>query len=187
MHLLLNAQPDKDWLDVVSAVGTIVTPLLVLILSGVGWRLKQQQEKSIRLEESLREDRIALYHRILEPFIIMLMSDAQWASDPKNKNKDKLAAGSKILLSLDYRRDTFGLSLMASDSVVKAYNEMFQNIYNRGESTEGSSEEFYRDVLKNLGNFLLEVRKDMGQSKTELKFLDMLESFITDARDQKWK
>ena len=88
---------------------------------------------------------------------------------------------------MDYRRDTFGLSLMASDSVVKAYNEMFQNIYNRGESTEGSSEEFYRDVLKNLGNFLLEVRKDMGQSKTELKFLDMLESFITDARDQKWK
>jgi hypothetical protein len=80
---------EKTWLDYLTAFGSIATPILVLVLTGIGWRLRTRIERRIALEDSLREDRIASYDAILKPFIILLMSDAAWQSDQKNKNKDK--------------------------------------------------------------------------------------------------
>ena len=48
------------------------------------------------------------------------------ASDPKTKNKDKNKIGAEKMLSLEYRKTSFGLSLIGSDSVVLAYNDLMQ-------------------------------------------------------------
>ncbi|MEZ9124986.1 hypothetical protein AB4145_00100 [Vibrio splendidus] len=85
---------EKHWLDVVTAIGSIATPIIVLVVSSVGWKIKQNIERKIELENKLRDDRIDIYNQILEPFIIILMSDAAWEMDKRNRGKNKADVGS---------------------------------------------------------------------------------------------
>ena len=133
-----------------------------------------------KLEEQLRDDRIEIYNQILEPFIVLLMSDAAWASDPKNKNKDKFKTATAKMLSLEYRKTSFRLSLIGSDSVVSAYSDLLQYFYNR--TTSSSSPSDIGETVSLLGSFLLEIRKSMGNESTKLDKLGMLEWFLTDVR-----
>lgn len=60
-----------SWLGYLTAFGSVATPLIVLTLTAIGWRLRMQLERRIALEDKRREDRIATYNEILEPFIIL--------------------------------------------------------------------------------------------------------------------
>lgn len=126
---------EKDWIDYVVALSNTLTPLLVLALTGVGWHIKNNVEKNTdlelknlerikELEDKLHVDRIETYNLLLEPFIIMFTSDAIFNSDPKykGKTKDQLSIGR--MLSVDYRKITFKLSLVADNSVIRAYNAL---------------------------------------------------------------
>jgi hypothetical protein len=120
----VNCMAQHSWLDYVTAVGSITTPLLVLALTAVGWRLRARLERKIALEDKLREDRIGTYNKILEPFILLLTSDAAWQADPRNRGKNKNDLAQLKLLSLEYREQGFRLSLVGSDAVVKSYGIM---------------------------------------------------------------
>ncbi len=122
---------NKTWLDFLTAFGSIATPILVLFLTGAGWKIRQSIEHKTKLEEKLRDDRIEIYHQILEPYIIILMPDAAWNLDPKNKGKDKNNEATAKLLSLEYRKLSFRLSLIGSDNVVKAFNNLYQYFYKK--------------------------------------------------------
>lgn len=172
---------EQTWLDYVVAIGTISTPVLVLVVGAIVWKYRQSIERKIRLEEQLRDDRIEIYHQILEPFIMLLMSDAAWTSDPKNKNKDKTKLATIKMLSLEYKKTSFRLSLIGSDSVVSAYNDLMQYFYSRADTSSTSSSDI-RDMICLLGGFLLEIRKSMGNEATEIDNWGMMEWFITDAR-----
>lgn len=173
----------NNWLDYVTAIGAIATPLIVLGMSAIGWSFKQKLERQKDLEDKLREDRIFTYNEILEPFIILLMTDAAWQSDPKNKNRNKDEIAQKKLLSLDYRKTGFKLSLVGSDSVVAAYNDLLQLFYDTEPSDTGdvALDKLYK-MMDLLGTFLLEIRKSMGNESTQLDNWQMLEWFMTDAR-----
>ena len=121
----------KHWIDYVAAIGAIATPLLVLMLSAIGWRLKQSVERRRELENKLHADRIATYNQILEPFIILFMTDAAWAHDPKNKGKNKSDLATVRMLSLEYRNASFKLSLVGSDAVVIGFNNLFQFFFSQ--------------------------------------------------------
>ena len=121
---------EKTWIDYLSAIGSVATPILVLLLTAVGWKYRQSIEHRIKLEEKLRKDRIDIYNAILEPFIILLMSDKAWKSDKKNKNKDKSQIAVNKMLTLDYRKTSFKLSLIGSDDVVFSFNSLMQYFYN---------------------------------------------------------
>ena len=125
--------PDPTWLDYLSAIGAITTPILVLGLTAMGWKIRHGLERRFDLDAKLREDRITAYNEILEPFIILLMSDPAWKADPKNKGKDKNQLAMQTMLSLAYRRHAFKLSLVGADSVVKAYNNLMQHVFHRGD------------------------------------------------------
>lgn len=172
----------KTWLDYLTAFGSIATPILVLALTGIGWRLRAHIERRLTLEDKLREDRIGTYNAILKPFIILLMTDLAWQSDPKNKNKDKNEIAMRTLLSLEYREQGFRLSLVGSDPVVKAYNNLLQYFYQRGEEATPPKESDIKQMMDLLGQFLLEIRRSMGNEATKLTNWDMLEWFLTDAR-----
>ncbi|MEZ8602042.1 hypothetical protein [Vibrio splendidus] len=161
---------EKHWLDVVTAIGSIATPIIVLVVSSVGWKIKQNIERKIELENKLRDDRIDIYNQILEPFIIILMSDAAWEMDKRNRGKNKADVGSAKMLTLEYRRLGFKLALMANDEVVKAYNDMMQYLYNMNEN--GQPENFLKDMMRLLGTFLIEIRKSMGNEATKLDYWD---------------
>ena len=104
---------DKHWLDYVTAIGAIATPIFVLVITAVGWRLRKTVERKAELENQLREDRVAIYNDILEPFIILLMSDAAWEHSKQNKGKNKNEIATGKMLSLEYKKLAFQLSLVS--------------------------------------------------------------------------
>lgn len=112
---------NSTWLDYVTAIGAIATPIIVVALGAVGWRIRTKFERHLELENKLREDRIETYNDILEPFVILFMTDIAWKADLKNKNRDKNLIAQQALLSLEYRRKVFKMSLVGSDAVVTAY------------------------------------------------------------------
>lgn len=178
--------PEKDWLDYVVAIGSIATPIFVLALTAVGWKFRSSVERKMELDNQLREDRIEIYNQILEPFVILLMSEAAWAKDKRNKNKNKNDFAANEMLTLNYRRLGFRLSLLAPDPVVLAYNNLMQYFYNMGDNPPNDPDHgFLKDVLKLLGTFLVEIRKSMGNEATKLDHWDMCEWWMKDARTLK--
>ncbi len=175
---------DKHWLDYLTGIGSIATPLLVLVLTAVGWKLRQTVDRRIELENQLREDRIEIYNQILEPFIIILMSDAAWEHNKQNKGRDKSEIAIGKMLSLEYRKLAFKLSLVGSDAVVLAYNELMQFFYAH-EEDPAPIETRLKAMMALLGNFLLAIRRSMGNEFTGLTNWQMLEWFMKDVR--KWR
>jgi hypothetical protein len=173
---------EKTWIDYLSAIGSVATPILVLLLTAVGWMYRQSIERRIKLEEKLREDRIDIYNAILEPFIILLMSDKAWKSDKKNKNKDKNQIAVNKMLTLDYRKTSFKLSLIGSDAVVFSFNNLMQYFYNQPDGEQSPKDSDLQKMLELLGKFLLEIRRSMGNESTKIDNWGMIEWFITDAK-----
>lgn len=174
---------EKHWLDYISAIGAVATPILVLVLTAIGWKLRQSVERERLLEDKLRGDRIDTYNLILEPFIILFMTDVAWSMDKANKGKDKGEVATAKMLSLEYRKYGFKLSLVGADSVVIAYNELMQFFYNQKEIA-APTEDNLKEMMRLLGIFLLEIRRSMGNEATCLSNWQMLEWFMKDAR--KW-
>jgi len=171
----------KHWLDYLTAFGAVATPMLVLVLTGVGWKFRKSIDRKIELEDKLREDRINTYNVILEPFTLLLMTQAAWEHDKqnKNKNKDDIAVGK--LLSLDYRKAAFKLTLVANDPVVLSYNNLMQFFYSQNDPQTVTDDKL-KSMLSLLGTLLLEIRKSMGNEATKLDNWQMLEWFMTDVR-----
>lgn len=174
----------KHWIDYISAIGAVATPILVLVLTAIGWKLRQSVERERLLEDKLREDRIDTYNLILEPFIILFMTDVAWSMDKVNKGKDKGEVATAKMLSLEYRKYGFKLSLVGADSVVIAYNELMQFFYNQKEIA-APTEDNLKEMMRLPGIFLLEIRRCMGNEATCLSNWQMLEWFMKDAR--KWR
>ena len=173
---------EKTWVDYLVAIATVFTPILIIIFSAIGWKYRQSIERKLKIEEKLRDDRIEIYNQILEPFIILLMSDAAWSSDPKNKNKDKIKIATSKMLSLEYRKNSFKLSLIGSDSVVMSFNDLMQHFFQTAENNSTNSSDTGKKTISILGNLLLEIRKSMGNESTKIDNWGMIEWFITDAK-----
>lgn len=171
---------DPTWLPYVTAIGAVATPILIAGLGGFGWLLKNRIERRLELENKLRSDRIEIYNEILEPFIVMFMTDAAWNHDPKNRHKSKEDIGIKKALSLEYRKQAFRLALVGSDGVVRAYNDLMQSFFNA--SDEPPDESRVIGMLSLIGQLLLEIRRSTGNEDTKIDKWGMLEWFITDAR-----
>jgi hypothetical protein len=168
---------EKTWLDYVTAFGAAATPIIVLLLTGLGWRFRNRLERKLLLENNLRADRIATYNTILEPFIILLTPPAAWKEDPETSEKDKDAVFYSKLTSLRYRQSAFQLALVANDAVVKSYSDLMQFFWQCADASATSPPDV-KQITSLLGRFLLEVRKSMGNEGTELNNLEMLEWFI---------
>ncbi|MDO9518951.1 MAG: hypothetical protein Q7L19_01905 [Pseudohongiella sp.] len=171
---------EPTWLTYLSTIGAIATPIILFVFGAIGWRIRNAIERKDDLERKLRDSRVEIYNHILEPFIIMFVSDIAWAQDPKNKGKDKMALGVGKALSLEYRKYAFSLALLGSDGVVIAYNDLMQHLFNQAEVNE--PEEKATKMMALIGALLLEIRKSMGNEATKLDKWGMLEWFITDAR-----
>ncbi len=185
----------NDWLDYVTAFGTVATPVLVLILTGIGWHIKSRLEavresenkkldRIRELEDKLREDRIEIYNALLEPFFVLFTTDVVFSQDPKYKGKNKKEYSIGKMLTVDYRKVGFKLSLIADDSVVMAYNQLMQFFYHTKENP-AEPEIHTSQWLHLLGNLLLEIRKSLGNKETKVDEWEMLEWFITDVQNMR--
>ena len=89
--------------------------------------------------------------------------------EPDDDDKQKKIFGS------EYYWTAFRLTLIGSDGVIRAYNDLFQHLYH-GEEDDGLR---YASLL---GTLLLEIRRSMGNDETEIDNWDMLEWLIIEAR-----
>lgn len=186
---------EKSLLDTICAIATLVTPVLLLVLGGIGWLVQnrigasqaRQETQAVRiaeLEDKLREDRIATYNALLEPFFFMFTSDAAFAQDPKYKNKKKDEIAIARMLSVEYRLVGFKLSLVANDSVVRSYNKLMQFFYHTeqdGRPLEAKTSHW----ISLMATLLLEIRKSMGNQSSALDRWEMIEWFMQDALKMK--
>ena len=132
------------------------------------WYFQNRIETARREREKLSEERRRIYIDILEPFIRI------WVGIKTPKESDKAL---KIMLSYDYKKLTFELNLMGSDEVVHSLNELMQYIY-KHETDTTNADPF--ELIKLMGELLLSIRMDLGNTKTGLTAIDMLKSQIKD-------
>ena len=66
--------------------------------------------------------------------------------------------------------------MFGSDEVVKAYNDLFQYLI----KLDSANQKNHKETMRVFGNFLLEIRKSLGNKSTELNEYDMLRGMLTD-------
>jgi len=179
-------------LQIMTALGSVATPVLLAVFSAIGWAIKRKieatqraEERARRLEEELREDRLKVYNQVLEPFIIIFTKDEGIAAEKAYKGKKKETLAQEKILSVSYRQAVFKLSLFASDEVVRSYNEMMQFFYAQAEPSASDLEGATVKLMDLFGAFLLAIRKSVGNETTKLDNLAMLEWLVSDIRKLK--
>ena len=144
----------------------LLPTFLVVITGLITWFLKDKSEKLKFQREKLIEEKRLNYEKVLEP-IIRTFAGA--------KDKKEMDKAIKQVQSFDYKKTAFQLMLFGSDEVVKAYNNYFQYLYKYEDKRNNPVE-----MIETLGSVILEIRKDLGNSKTALNQFDMLRFLITD-------
>jgi hypothetical protein len=189
-------------IDYLTAIGAIATPILVLLLTGIGWSIRHRLEKAREreskeieearrreeklrdeareLEEKLREYRTDIYDEILEPFVILFTKDEGLPKGKDFRGKTNADVAVAKALSLEYRQAAFKFLLVGSDKVIRVYNNLMQFFYTQ----EGKqvTEETTKEMMTLLGMLLLEIRKSVGNEATRLHYFEMLEFLIKDVR-----
>ncbi|MBI5326157.1 MAG: hypothetical protein HZB41_12950 [Ignavibacteriae bacterium] len=149
-------------MEILKVLGPSLITLLGII---IGWFLKDKSEKFRLQKESLLSTKRENYIKILTPFIRVLTGV---------KNNNELEVAIKEIQSFDYKQTAFNLMIFGSDSVTNSYNNLFQYLYQNQNATD------HTPLLILFGKLLLEIRKEFGNKKTNLKELDMLKFLITD-------
>ena len=161
------------FINYITAIGTIATPILLIVISAIGWYLKSRIEASWnteaalrrraeKLEEAIRDDRLQVYNEILEPFIMVFTKEEGLSANGPRRGKTKEQNALEIMQSLKYRQTAFKLSLFANDDVVKAYNNLMQFSYKMGSDTVSTEEHEPIAIVRVFGDFLLEIRKSVA-------------------------
>ncbi|MCY4009790.1 MAG: hypothetical protein OXF22_08600 [Anaerolineaceae bacterium] len=169
-------------METVIDIAEIATPILLLFFTARFEVARRREERWRDIEMRLHEDRIAIYNSILEPFVILFSSKGSLPDKPKFKSKKyksmtNQAVAVEILLSAEYRDTGFKLALFGSDGVVRSYYRLQQNAFRHAEGNIASDKMLLVDLL---GNFLLEIRRSVGNETTKIKNYELLGWFIKD-------
>ena len=151
----------ENWLDIIRLTITLIASVAIpIVIFIVGNRITGLRQ----LEEKLRNDRIEIYDKILEPFFLIFSTEAIIQGSLKSK-KEKPKTGVELatekLLNLDYQAYSFKLSLIGSDEVLRAYNNLMQAYFHLSESIEENAN-VGEGLIMYMAVLLLEVRKNLG-------------------------
>lgn len=146
----------------------IIIPLITLL---IGIYFQKQRDKLLIEQETFFQKKRENYFRVIEPIVLMISN----ASNKKEQEK----VIQKILTN-EYRKEVLALSLYGNDLVVKAFNNLFQFIYNEEKLKENPTL-----LIPLLGKILVEMRKELGNKNTTLDEFGVLEFLIKDINDLK--
>ncbi len=145
----------------------VVTPLVGALVGFGVWYFQSRIDALRKEQERLHDDRRKIYSSVLEPFVRLF-------AGIKDQQQNKKAL--KQMLSFEYKRTAFEFSLIGADDVVKAFNNLMQYVYSfdadEGEKPNPS------ELLRLWGEFMLQIRRNVGSPKTKLRPVDMLRSQI---------
>jgi hypothetical protein len=135
---------------------TALTPVLVVLLAGVGWLYRHERERRTAAEQQVSERKYQAYVTLLDVFFDMMKAVRQKKKLPEQQLVDQMVDANKDLM------------LYASDDVLSLYHDWLNKS---------------RDGVVDLGQFgelILSIRRDMGHAKTRIKSDDVLRQMITD-------
>jgi len=150
-------------------VNVLITPLFGAAVGFAVWYFQSRIDTLRRAQERLHDERRKIYSDVLEPFIRVFAG----LREPKEMQK-----AMRQLVSFEYRRTAFEFSLMGSDEVVRAFNDMMQYIYKF--DGEGEAKPDPKQMMRLWGAFLLQIRKSVADPKTALTDVEMLRGIIKD-------
>ena len=151
-----------DWINF------LLTPVVAAIVGLAVWFVQSRVELVRRERDKLHDERRKIYSDVLDPYIRAFSG----IKDPQTQ-----AEILQKITSHEYRKTSFEFALLASDDVVKAFNQMMQYFFT-AEAEGGAADPI--EMLKRWGGFLLEIRKNIGDPRTGLSEIDMLRGHITD-------
>lgn len=162
--------------EVITAIGSIATPILLLIFGGIGASYRnhmdkknqmeaERREKEQKLAEAMREERLVIYNQVMEPFVLIMT---------KNKEGSDLAT---IFSSKQYVHAVLKFNIFASDEAVQAHNQLRKYAY---ASVGQNSPENAKQFMDLLGNLFLQIRKDSGNEQTNLDSKSMFVGLLKD-------
>lgn len=144
-----------SWNTIVSVLA-VFTPILLVILAGVGWLYRHEKERREAVERQLSEHKYKAYITLLDIFFDMI----------KETKEDKVINQNKIVnRMIDANKN---LILYGSDEVVCTYQKWL-DIARNG-----------KVGLKQFGEIVISMRRDMGNWNTKITPKDVLQQFILD-------
>lgn len=170
----------------------VAVPVLLALGAGVGGILmffvRVRLEEIRAAEERLSGERRKVYGELLLPYVQLFTPSrekAQQVLPPTTRKEsrkqqaepDHTEQAMARILSVEYRQTAFDLMLIASDDVVRAYNDLMQFTFRM---VDADPSERSWEVLSKMGQLLLEIRRSLGIKDTELTNVDMLRFMITD-------
>jgi hypothetical protein len=162
----------------ISAIGAITTPFLLIVVSAILANVSKKQEKVYELQAKLQDDRLRIYNSLLEPFIIAATPEALLSNDKRFKGMSPGDAAGKILSTTEYKQLEFKLLLIGSDSVIKAYSEIKKYFFS---GKFDGTQEATAHIIKLEGNWIVEIRKSVGNEDTKVTYRDTAWYFVKDA------
>lgn len=158
-----------DWIQ---GFETIIALVVVgLIVGLISWIIRSKREESQVMRIKLDEERRKAYSEILSPFIRVLANV---------KGGEGATKAVKTILSEveKFQKNRLDLTLFGSDNVVRAHNAFWEYAY-KGETDENKEQRGITFIML-WGKLLLEIRKDVGNKKTQLDERDMIKWLIKD-------
>jgi hypothetical protein len=137
-----------------------VSPLLIVLLGGVGYLYRHERERREDAEKQVSERKHQAYLSVLNIYFDLMKPENRGKPAPKHLADEMFDANKELML--------FG-----SDGVVMSYLDWFQEL-RRGTMH-----------MERLGELVVAIRRDMGHPKTALRSEAVLRHLITDYDEAK--
>jgi hypothetical protein len=151
-----------DWSTIISVLAAL-SPILLVIIGGIGWLYRHEKERREAVERQLSEHKYKTYITLLDLFFDVMKATKTGKTIDQNDLNDRMFNAGKDLI------------IYGSDDVVTAFQKWL------GGTREG------KVTLGQFGELVISVRQDMGNSKTNITSEDVLRQFIIDYDDAKEK
>ena len=105
----------------------IFAPVIAAFAGLIVWFAQSRIDAFRREQDRLHDDRRKIYAEFLDPFIRAFASI-------KNPREEKKAL--QQIQSIEYKRTAFEFNLIATDTVVRAHNNLMQYLYATGHGVD---------------------------------------------------
>ena len=144
-------------IEISVSLSDILVAVLTLVAGGLSYVIKEQIDKIKTIQNQLSDKKYKVYHEIYSVFFDLFKQQKEL----HKKNDNDL-----VVRLIDIKKDLF---IYTPDNIVKKFMEWNGYINNHPGDI--------RHIVVFLDLFVL-IRKDMGQSKTDITSLDILRSIM---------
>jgi hypothetical protein len=138
-----------------------ISPVLVVLLAGVGWLYRHERERREAVERQVSELKYRSYISLLDIFFDMMKATRMGKPIKERELVDRMVDANKDLM------------LYGSDDVVSLYHQW------QIEMRAGQLD------MTRLGQLVVAIRRDMGNATTRITADDVLRQIITDYDEAK--